>query len=250
MSSSPAVPPGKPQIGCHFCPVNKGGDRVEGGNSFFGNVPLSSLWVPENPWLQQHLFWVNPSCMGLIPYKPCCRGKGEITKRNPTPAQEGTFTTALSTTVTHSLQGKKHWGEFWVWSLPPFSVWSNHMSGLPTTALAYACCLAWLLIAFCFLSQGVQVWMINYIDSPSISHLSETAENPSPQMLPCPSPLFCSLRTTFSVPVSSLTAGLNCSNPFSANLHHTCLIQNTACNMEHPPKCFQRCQLPRTPKLK
>ena len=37
------------------------------------------------------------------------------------------------------------------------------MSGLPTTAPAYACCLAWLLIALCFLSQGVQVWMINYI---------------------------------------------------------------------------------------
>ena len=36
----------------------------------------------------------------------------EITKRNPTAAQEGTFMTALSTTVTHSLQGKKHWGEF------------------------------------------------------------------------------------------------------------------------------------------
>ena len=55
---------------------------------------------------------------------------------------------------------------------------------------------------------------------------------------------------TLSNPIDCSLPGSSIHGIFQARVLEWGAIAFSACNMEHPPKCFQQCQLPKTPKLK
>ena len=110
-------------------------DRVAAERLLLQECPPQ--WVPERT-LATHL--VNEACSA---------GQGAITQTcPPPPAREAGFTTAFSSTVTHSPKDRKRWSKFYSGLSFILSTWSNHVLSQPKTVLVDACCLAWLFLIF------------------------------------------------------------------------------------------------------